>query len=206
MRLYSYLDHAFDWFMITNTTRRFWYTLLMAIAFLVRNRRYSKWFWVPLVIVGLGFLLPQEMIIPVRDATTKSWNEKSFWAYPWGSSITHKGIDIFSEKGTDVIASTYGIVMYTFEGGKGGKSVMVLGPKWRFHYYAHLDEIKTFMFEPLKGGTVLGSVGDTGNAKGKPPHLHYEITTPFPYPHLYDDESVQGWKRMFYLNPDIWLR
>ena len=83
---------------------------------------------------------------------------------------------------------------------------MVLGPKWRFHYYAHLDEIKTFVFKPLKRGAVLGAVGDTGNAKGKPPHLHYAITSPFPYPNLYDDVAVQGWKRMFHLNPDIRLR
>lgn len=192
--------------MITNTTRRFWYALLMSLAFLVRNRSMRKWFWIPLVVIAIGFLLPQNMIIPVKGATTKSWSETSFWAYPWGTSITHKGIDIFAERGTDVITATHGIVIYTHEGGKGGKSVMVLGPKWRFHYYAHLDEIKTFVFKPLRRGTVLGTVGDTGNAKGKPPHLHYAITTPFPYPHLYDDESVQGWKRMFYLNPDIWLR
>lgn len=122
------------------------------------------------------------MIIPVKNATTKSGNEKSFWAYPWGTSITHKGIDIFAPNGTDVI--------YTYEGGKGGKSVMVLGPKWRFHYYAHLDEIKTFVFKPLKRGTVVGTFGDTGNAEGKPPLLHYVITSTFPYPKLYDDESV----------------
>ena len=192
--------------MITNTTRRFWYTLLMSFAFIAKNRSMRKWFWVPLALIGIGFLLPQDMVIPVKEATTQSWNKKSFWAYPWGSSITHKGIDIFANKGTDVIASTHGIVIYTYEGGKGGKSVMVLGPKWRFHYYAHLDEIQTFVFKPLKRGTVIGTVGDTGNAKGKAPHLHYAITSPFPYPKLYDSVSVQGWKRMFYLNPDIWLR
>lgn len=135
-----------------------------------------------------------------------SWDKKSFWAYPWGSSVTHKGIDIFAEKGTSVIASTNGIVVYTHEGGKGGKSVMILGPKWRFHYYAHLDEIFSFPLKPIKRGSVLGTVGTTGNAKGKPPHLHYAITTPFPYVHLRDSESIQGWKKMFYLNPDTWLR
>lgn len=176
------------------------------MAFLVRNRNLRKWFWVPLILIGLGFLLPQNMIIPVKGATTKSWDEKSFWAYPWGTSITHKGIDIFAETGTDIIAATNGIVVYTHEGGKGGKSVMVLGPKWRFHYYAHMDEIKTFTFKPLKRGTVIGTVGNTGNAINTPPHLHYAITSPFPYPNLYDDVSVQGWKRMFYLDPDIWLR
>ncbi|KQC31569.1 peptidase M23 [Flagellimonas eckloniae] len=173
---------------------------------MVRYRYFKKWFWLPLLVLLIGFLCPQQMMIPVDDATTKSWDKNSFWAYPWGSSVTHKGIDIFAEKGTPVIASTYGIVVYTHEGGKGGKSVMVLGPKWRFHYYAHLDAIDTFPLKPVKIGSVLGTVGNTGNAVGKPDHLHYAITTPFPYVHLKDSDAVQGWKKMFYLNPDTWLR
>ncbi len=192
--------------MITNTTRRFWYVLLSGFAFLVRYRYFKKWFWVPLLIILIGFLIPQHMIIPVQGATTKDWDDNSFWAYPWGSSITHKGIDIFAEKGTPIIAATNGLVIYTYEGGKGGKSVMVLGPKWRFHYYAHMDEIKTFPLKPVKRGAVLGTVGNTGNAINTPPHLHYVITTPFPYFRLRDDEAVQGWKKMFYLDPDVWLR
>lgn len=192
--------------MITNTTRRFWYILLSSFAFLVRYRYFKKWFWLPLLILILGFLLPQKMIIPVENADLNSWDKKSFWAYPWGSSITHKGIDIFAERGTPVIASTNGLVVYTYDGGKGGKSVMVLGPKWRFHYYAHLDKINTSPLKPLKRGAIIGTVGDTGNAKGKPSHLHYAITTPFPYFNLWDDDAVHGWKKIFYLNPDIWLR
>ncbi len=192
--------------MITNTTRRFWYALLSSIAFLVRYRYFKKWFWAIALILIIGFVIPQQMIIPVSGATTKSWAEDSFWAYPWGTSITHKGIDIFADRGTDVISSTYGLVVYTHEGGKGGKSVMILGPKWRFHYYAHLDSYDAFAFKPVKPGTVLGTVGDTGNAKGKPPHLHYAITSPFPYPQFYDSEAVQGWKKMFHLSPDVWLR
>ena len=132
--------------MITNTTRRFWYALLSSIAFLVRYRYFKKWFWVIALILIIGFIIPQQMIIPVSGATTKSWAEDSFWAYPWGTSITHKGIDIFADRGTDVISSTFGMVVYTHEGGKGGKSVMILGPKWRFHYYAHLDSSTLLLF------------------------------------------------------------
>ena len=69
-----------------------------------------------------------------------------------------------------------------------------------------MDEIDAFPLQPVKRGKKLGTVGDTGNAKGKPPHLHYAITTPFPYFWLQDDQAVQGWKKMFYLNPDSWLR
>lgn len=192
--------------MITRTTRNFLTTLITGFFWLFFRKKYRNYSIFVLVVLGVGFLLPQPMSIPVQGATTADWDVNSFWAYPWGSSITHKGIDIFEEKGTPVTAATYGIVVYTHEGGKGGKSVMVLGPKWRFHYYAHLDRIDAFPLQPVKMGSQLGTVGDTGNAKGKPPHLHYAITTPFPYLGLRDTEAVQGWKKMFYLNPDRWLR
>ncbi|MBQ4805774.1 M23 family metallopeptidase [Aquimarina sp. MMG015] len=189
--------------MITSTTRRFLTSLLIFIGSLYRNKRTRKFTLIPLVVIGLGFLVPQKMIIPVQGATIKDWDDHSFWAYPWGSSVTHKGIDIFKEKGTDVISSTHGIVMYTYEGGKGGKTVMVLGPKWRFHYYAHLDQVDAFPFQPVNVGTKLGTVGNT---KGKPPHLHYAVTTPFPYWWLRDPDAIQGNRKMFYLNPDTWFR
>ena len=192
--------------MITSTTQRFWGALTSIFLLLWKDRRTRIWLLGPLAVLVIGFFLPQRMIIPVKDATTKSWDVNSFWAYPWGSSITHKGVDIFAKKGTDVISSTSGIVVYTHEGGKGGKSVMIRGPKWRFHYYAHLDDYLARPLQPVKRGTKIGTVGDTGNAKGKSPHLHYAITTPFPYPQLYDGEAVQGWRKMFYLNPDTWLR
>ena len=192
--------------MITNTTKRFLASLFITIGVLFKNRKTRKFTLIPVFIILIGFLLPQKMIIPVEGATVKDWNDNSFWAYPWGSSITHKGIDIFKEKGTAVISSTYGIVVYTHEGGKGGKSVMVLGPKWRFHYYAHLDQIDAFAFKPVAPGTKLGTVGDTGNAVGKPPHLHYAITTPFPYWWLRESEVIQGNRKMFHLDPDVWLR
>jgi len=178
----------------------------MFIISLWRKNTSRKYVFVPFLIILFGFLIPFKMDNPVKGATVKDWNEKSFWAYPWGSSITHKGIDIFKERHTEVLSSTHGIVFYVSEGGKGGNAVMVLGPKWRFHYYAHLESIAVYPLQPIKRGGVIGSVGDSGNAKGKPTHLHYAITTPFPYVHLYDKVAVHGWKKMFYLNPDTWLR
>ena len=192
--------------MITNTTQRFWGALASIFLLLWRDRRTRWWLLGPLTLLVAGFFIPQDMIIPVHGATAENWDIKSFWAYPWGSSVTHKGIDIFETRGTAVVSATHGVVVYTHEGGKGGKSVMILGPKWRFHYYAHLDSYDAFPFQPVRRGAVIGTVGDTGNAKGKPPHLHYAITTPFPHWWLYDSESVQGWRKMFHLNPDIWLR
>ncbi len=156
-----------------------------------------------LVVVAL--LLPEWPRIPVARATTRDWNLKSFWYGPWGKSGVHKGIDIFAPKGTDVIAPTYGIVLLRGTIPVGGKVVVMIGPKFRLHYFAHLDAIDVSPCRPVLGGHVLGHVGSTGNAEGKPPHLHYAILSLLPYPWRMDS-SLQGWKKMFYLDPDAWLR
>lgn len=155
-------------------------------------------------IILFGFLWPQNLQMPVKGATRADYNANSFWFYPWGKSVTHKGVDIFAEQGRPVVSSTSGIVLYTGNLKIGGNVVLILGPKWRLHYYAHLRDIKTRSLAIKKRGSTIGTVGDTGNAKGKPPHLHYTIITPIPYPWLIDKDR-QGWKKMFFLNPIDYL-
>ncbi|HEY1283685.1 MAG TPA: M23 family metallopeptidase [Steroidobacteraceae bacterium] len=167
-----------------------------------RRRRVLLALALVLVVV---FALPERQAIPVAGATPSSWNRKSFWYEPWGVSGVHKGIDIFAAKGTPVRAPTYGIVLFRGTIALGGRVVVLVGPKLRLHYFAHLDSIDVHPGVPVLRGHVLGHVGDSGNAKGKSPHLHYSIVTPVPYPWRIDS-STQGWKKMFYLDPDAWLR
>ena len=164
----------------------------------------TKIFAGSLVLLLVGFLIPQKFIMPVKGATRKSYSQNSFWAYPWGKSVTHKGVDIFAKKKTPVLAATSGIVIRRGVNERGGNFVMILGPKWRIHYYAHLDEIKTHRFSIVSSKTVIGTVGNTGNAIGKPSHLHYTIKTIIPYPWRID-KSIQGKRKMFYLNPITYL-
>ena len=153
-----------------------------------------------IVTLTIGFLIPQNLKMPVKGATKSDYNSKSFWFYPWGKSVTHKGVDIFSKKGTEINSSTLGLVLYSGEISIGGKVVLVLGPKWRLHYYAHLNELKTSSFSFVNNNSTIGTVGTSGNAAGKPAHLHYSILTIIPYVWRIDSEK-QGWKKMFYLNP-----
>jgi murein DD-endopeptidase MepM/ murein hydrolase activator NlpD len=169
--------------------------------------RLRRWRRAMLIVAGillLGLLLPAPMQIPVESATTSAWNPRSFWFEPWGLSGVHKGIDIFAPKGRDVTAACAGVVVYTGELAQGGRVVLVLGARWRVHYYAHLDTIDATIGQPVRGGTRLGSVGDSGNARGKPPHLHYSVLTLLPYPWRWD-RSTQGWRKMFYLDPGALL-
>jgi murein DD-endopeptidase MepM/ murein hydrolase activator NlpD len=157
------------------------------------------------VIIVSGLLLPQQIMNPVLGADRKSYHPKSFWFYPWGKSGTHKGVDIFAKEGTAVRAATAGLVIYTGELKMGGNVVLILGPKWRLHYYAHLQRIDANVFSWAHRGEGIGAVGTTGNAKGKPAHLHYAIATLIPYPWRID-AAHQGWKKMFYLNPIEFLK
>ncbi|MEM6262991.1 MAG: M23 family metallopeptidase [Bacteroidota bacterium] len=157
-----------------------------------------------LLLFILGLLIPQNLIIPVEGATYNDYHADTFWYYPWGTSVTHKGVDIFAKSGTPVLAATAGLVIYSGKLGKGGKVLMVLGPKWRIHYYAHLKTAHVEKYGWVNGGTPIGEVGTSGNAFGKPAHLHYTLLTLIPYPWRIDEDR-QGWKKMFILNPiDYW--
>ena len=76
----------------------------------------------------------------------------------------------------------------------------VLGSKWRIHYYAHMDSYSVTTGTVVKTGSVIGVLGDSGNAQGKQPHIHYSILSIIPIPWLATTQT-QGWKRMFFLNP-----
>lgn len=92
-----------------------------------RISRRKKILFAIFAIILIGFLLPQPFKMPVAGATSKSYAQNSFWFYPWGKSVTHKGVDIFAKKGTPVNSSTYGIVLYKGTISRGGNVVMVLG-------------------------------------------------------------------------------
>jgi peptidoglycan LD-endopeptidase LytH len=168
-------------------------------------KRFLKYFLLGAVILLIiGYCIPQNLEMPVKGANRHSYDQQSFWAYPWGKSVTHKGVDIFAKAGTDVGASTPGLVVFTGTLTRGGNAVIVLGPKWRFHYYAHLSKIEAASWSFVNTNEKIGTVGTTGNAAGKPPHLHYSISSMLPL--LWRaDGSHQGWKKMFYLNPIEYL-
>jgi murein DD-endopeptidase MepM/ murein hydrolase activator NlpD len=59
----------------------------------------------------------------------------------------------------------------------GGLYVVVLGPGGRRYYYAHLDRYADRLQEGdrVSTQTLLGYVGNTGNARTTPPHLHFGV-------------------------------
>jgi peptidoglycan LD-endopeptidase LytH len=160
-----------------------------------------------LIICFLGLVLPEgERRIPVVGASYKDWNPRSFWYHPWGRSGVHKGIDIFAKEGTPVIAATGGLVVYSGTIDMGGNVVLILGSKWRFFYYAHLQSIAAQAGQWRHSGEAVGMVGSTGNAAGKPPHLHFAIHSLIPLVNKFDIRLQQPFQRLFYVNPDVYLK
>jgi len=171
------------------------------------NRLRFRMLIVMAVFLGIaagGYVLPSKKVIPVLNATRADWNHHTFWA-PWGPSRVHKGIDIFAAEGTPVISSCPGIVVYTGYLGRGGNAVLIIGPRWRFHYYAHLQTIIVKSGDVVSAGRPIGMVGTSGNAKGKPPHLHYSIISMIPRMDLFEP-GRDSLSRIFYLNPHDELR
>lgn len=149
-------------------------------------------------------IIDSDFQIPVIGAKKSSYNQLSYWYYPWGKSVTHKGVDIFAKVGTPIIPANPGFVLKIGNNELGGNYVLILSAKWRLHYYAHLDRITTSNFSFVGANDTIGTVGTSGNAKGKKPHLHYTIRTLIPYFWQIDNDR-QGWKKMFYINPIISL-
>ena len=110
----------------------------------------------------------------------------SFWGDPRdGGSRQHEGVDIFAERGTPVVAAADGRVSRTGNRGLGGKQVW-LRADGKSLYYAHLDSINSGMLESVQKGDTLGFVGNSGNARTTPTHLHFGIydrgaTNPLPF-------------------------
>lgn len=90
----------------------------------------------------------------------------------------HDAIDIAAPRGTPVVAAAPGVIEKLFESERGGKTVYIrsLNRRW-IHYYAHLDRYRDGLRETqaVDAGEMIGTVGASGNADPRAPHLHFAI-------------------------------
>lgn len=105
-----------------------------------------------------------------------SWRDDWYEARFGPPFHLHEGTDIFAARGTPVRAPFNGIVRFD-DGGLGGKGAYVTLPDGTFYYMAHLDSFakKLSSGAAVKQGDVIAYVGDSGNAAGGAPHVHFEI-------------------------------
>jgi murein DD-endopeptidase MepM/ murein hydrolase activator NlpD len=95
----------------------------------------------------------------------------------WGASRSggrvHKGVDMLAPMGTPTVAPVSGTVSHSGNS-LGGLSWHLNGDNGHYYYGTHLSSYANVGAGHVEAGTVIGYVGDTGNARGTP-HLHFEI-------------------------------
>jgi murein DD-endopeptidase MepM/ murein hydrolase activator NlpD len=163
--------------------------MVAAVIVTAVSSRYARpWIDRAVMLYALATDAPPAYVpIPVKDVTVRRLANS--WGNPRSGGRHHQGIDIFAPKGTPVLSATRGIVSRVGTNTLGGQVVWVLGPGLEWHYYAHLDRYGGFRpGDIVHPGDVIGYVGNTGNARGGPAHLHYGIYgrsgAENPYPRL----------------------
>lgn len=117
---------------------------------------------------------------PLLDFPVEGVDGRAIWsgfgAERDGGRRAHRGVDIFAARGTPALAALDGWVTRVETTRVGGNVVWMqpLFGNLRL-YYAHLDEQWVEPGTFVRAGQALGSVGNTGNARTTPPHLHFGV-------------------------------
>ena len=98
------------------------------------------------------------------------------WGFPRSGGRTHKGTDVFAAYGHSVVAVANGTVRLR-SGGLGGISVWLHADYGVSFYYAHLSGYAPGITDGVQVsiGQEIAYNGDTGNARGGAPHVHFQI-------------------------------
>lgn len=131
-------------------------------------------------VVSRGIPMEQALLAVVSPFPVAG---KANFSHDWGfprytpTPHLHQGTDVFAAFGTPVVTSEAGRVIQKGALGAGGISVWVRGDSGPAYYYAHLQSWASGLAvgQRVEKGQVIGFVGDSGNAEGGAPHVHFEI-------------------------------
>ena len=138
---------------------------------------------------ALGSTTVESLSIPVLGVELRALTP-NFGDSRDGGTRTHEGQDIMAPQGTPVVTPTDAVVTRTGDGSGSGLYVRTANPGGESFVYMHLSRIAEGITpgKILVRGDILGYVGNTGNASGAAPHLHFEIwrdgVAQDPYPRL----------------------
>jgi murein DD-endopeptidase MepM/ murein hydrolase activator NlpD len=100
------------------------------------------------------------------------------WGAPRdGGRRRHQGIDLLAPAGTPLVAVASGHIsrLSNLDRGRGGISLWLRDARGTAYYYAHNQHNLAHLGQHIQAGQPIARVGATGNAKGGPPHLHFQI-------------------------------
>jgi murein DD-endopeptidase MepM/ murein hydrolase activator NlpD len=119
------------------------------------------------------------------------------WGAPRdGGRRRHQGIDLLASAGTPVVAVASGQItrLSNRDRGRGGISLWLRDRRGTAYYYAHNQHNLVRLGQRVRAGQLLARVGATGNARGGPPHLHFQIHPNGGRP-VSPDAAVRRWCR-----------
>ena len=122
---------------------------------------------------GIGDAATPGFICPMNPAAV-SFNDS--WGAPRSGGRTHKGTDVMAPYGQPVMAVSNGTA-YLSVSSLGGISIWLSSDIGTAYYYAHLSGYAGGVGNGgrVETGQVIGYNGNTGNAAGGAPHVHFEI-------------------------------
>jgi murein DD-endopeptidase MepM/ murein hydrolase activator NlpD len=154
---------------------------------------------VPSRLTGSGFAFPV-------------FSDRAEVADDWGGPRQigpHQGNDIFAPFGTPVLAVADGTVGKVGTLPISGNRLWVYTDGGDAFFYAHLSAFAPAAVtgRVVKAGTVLGFVGNTGDAEPTPPHLHFEVHPGGESEDAIDPHPILlAWQQRRDVPPSAWLR
>ena len=110
-------------------------------------------------------------IWPVKGWVTSEFGVRES---PFRSGVEfHKGLDISTRFGKDVVAPADGLVIMSSYDSQDGNFVKIDHGRGLATGFAHLSRMVVKQGMRVKRGDIIGYVGDTGRSTG--PHLHYAV-------------------------------
>ena len=96
------------------------------------------------------------------------------FGFPRSGGRTHQGIDMMAPFGTPIYAAQAGRFEQNYNS-LGGISALLYAGNGDYTYYAHMSSYAGVSNgATVSAGTMIGHVGNTGDASGGPMHLHFE--------------------------------
>lgn len=98
------------------------------------------------------------------------------WGAPRSGGRRHQGVDIYAAHGARVVAVVDGTILRMTRSSLGGISLYLRGGDGTEYFYTHLAGYASISpGQRVTGGQLVAYNGNSGNARGGPPHVHFEI-------------------------------
>ena len=112
---------------------------------------------------------------PIRGSWINSGDFSPGIATDKNHSHGHDGLDLSASAGTPIYPLAAGVVTNVGTSGKGGNTVNLTHANGIRSYYAHCASVRVHVGDKVTKDTVIATVGNSGNASGTFPHLHFQV-------------------------------